>query len=134
VGRVVVFGIHQWRNTLSVTFSVLFARMCRLTWMPVLLRFLIQYPAKFQVLIGSVLRLHLIPAPCYWFCSNSIISDISGLFLWSWGVLMAAGHLGSVSWMADTFGTLWGKWIEHHPDKEDVRGLGFVLLHLWRLM
>lgn len=34
--------------------------------------------------------------------------------------------------MADTFGTLWGKWIEHHPDKEDVRGLGFVLLHLWR--
>lgn len=60
--------------------------------MPVLLRFLIQYPAKFQVLIGSVLRLHLIPAPCYWFCSNSIISDISGLFLWSSGVLMAAGQ------------------------------------------
>lgn len=91
-GLVVVIGRHQRRKTLSVIFSVLFARMCRLTCMPVLLTFLIQYPAKFQVLIGSVLRLHLIPALCYWFCSNSTISDISGLFLWSWGALMAAGH------------------------------------------
>lgn len=22
--------------------------------------------------------------------------------------------------------------IEHHPDMEDLRGWGFVLLHLWR--
>ena len=86
VGLVIVIGSQQWRKTLAVIFSVLSARMCPLNWMPVLLRFLIQYPAKFEVLIGSVLRLHLIPAPCYRFRSNSIISYISGLFLWFWDV------------------------------------------------